>query len=143
MPVGKSAPCECRCLPSCDCRCSCKIHCICASAQADPEACTGDCLRRSRGRNLIVSIDGTSNQFGPYVCIFLISMFFGGYFPDHRTQNTNVVELHSRIVKKSAPQLSLYISGIGTYVPPSSWSITSWKQTIANAVDLAFAWFAS
>ncbi|KAJ6564867.1 hypothetical protein DFH09DRAFT_894391, partial [Mycena vulgaris] len=78
-----------------------------------------------KSRNLVVSIDGTSNQFGPY--------------------NTNVVELHSRIIKDSddpskKTQLTFYLSGIGTYVPPSLWSFAYWKQLIANNVDLAIAW---
>ncbi|KAJ7140659.1 hypothetical protein C8R44DRAFT_726392 [Mycena epipterygia] len=57
----------------------------------------------ARSRNLVVSIDGTSNQFGP--------------------NNTNVVELHSRIIKEdpSTPQLTFY-------------------QWIANIIDLAIAW---
>ncbi|KAJ7140723.1 hypothetical protein C8R44DRAFT_585502, partial [Mycena epipterygia] len=75
-------------------------------------------------RNLVVSIDGTSNQFGP--------------------NNTNVVELHSRIIKDSKDpskvQLSFYLSGIGTYVPPSWHSLSSWKQSLANTIDLAIAW---
>ncbi|KAJ7506852.1 hypothetical protein B0H11DRAFT_1707001, partial [Mycena galericulata] len=74
-------------------------------------------------RNLVVSIDGTSNQFG--------------------TNNTNVVELHSRIIKESedrSPQLTFYSSGIGTYVPPSLLSLTYLRQSIGNKIDLAIAW---
>ncbi|KAJ6528316.1 hypothetical protein DFH09DRAFT_935278, partial [Mycena vulgaris] len=74
------------------------------------------------GRNLVVSIDGTSSQFGP--------------------NNTNVVELHSRILKhhSSAQQLTFYVSGIGTYAPPSFRSLAYWSQVVANKLDLAIAW---
>ncbi|KAJ7140656.1 hypothetical protein C8R44DRAFT_827617 [Mycena epipterygia] len=86
--------------------------------------CQGTCHEAParRSRNLVVSIDGTSNQFGP--------------------NNTNVVELHSRIIKEdpSTPQLTFYLSGIGTYVPPSLRSLAYWKQLIANKIDLAIAW---
>ncbi|KAJ7140635.1 hypothetical protein C8R44DRAFT_603741, partial [Mycena epipterygia] len=86
--------------------------------------CQGTCREAParRSRNLVVSIDGTSNQFGP--------------------NNTNVVELHSRIIKEdpSTPQLTYYASGVGTYVPPSWSSFASWKQWLANMIDLAIAW---
>ena len=58
-------------------------------------------------------------------------------------QNTNVVELHSRIMKdcdNSHPQLTFYSSGIGTYVPPSLRSFAYWRQLLANKIDLAIAW---
>ncbi|KAJ7140642.1 hypothetical protein C8R44DRAFT_974480, partial [Mycena epipterygia] len=110
--------CACRCLPECKCACSCRHHCTCMSK------CQGTCREAPahRSRNLVVSIDGTSYQFGP--------------------NNTNVVELHSRIIKEhpSTPQLTFYVSGIGTYVPPSWSSFASWKQWIANIIDLAIAW---
>ncbi|PBK89645.1 hypothetical protein ARMGADRAFT_935529 [Armillaria gallica] len=69
-------------------------------------------------RNLVVCLDGTANQFG------------------HR--NTNVVELHNRILKgdPDVPQLTFYSSGIGTYVPPSTCSIAHWLHMF----DKAFAW---
>ncbi|KAJ7301375.1 hypothetical protein DFH08DRAFT_103192 [Mycena albidolilacea] len=116
--------CGCSCPPKCKCACQCPHQCWCISG------CAGTCYEpsdtriKSRSRNLVVSIDGTSNQFGPH--------------------NTNVVELHSRIVKDpedpSKVQLTFYVSGIGTYVPPSMWSLASWKQSIANKIDLAVAW---
>ncbi|KAK0488038.1 hypothetical protein EDD18DRAFT_1081975, partial [Armillaria luteobubalina] len=70
-------------------------------------------------RNLVVYLDGTGNQFG------------------HRS-NTNVVELHNRILKDDpdVPQLTFYSSGIGTYVPPSSPSLAHWLHNF----DKAFAW---
>ncbi|KAF8517289.1 hypothetical protein BU17DRAFT_76469 [Hysterangium stoloniferum] len=84
-------------------RCQCK---------APPEGKTG--------RNLIVCIDGTSNQFGE--------------------KNTNVIELYSQLVKDDGTQLTYYNSGIGTYAKPSwkSWSYL--KQVVNNTIDLAIAW---
>ncbi|KAF8517064.1 hypothetical protein BU17DRAFT_50241, partial [Hysterangium stoloniferum] len=72
------------------------------------------------GRNLIVCIDGTSNQFGE--------------------KNTNVIELYSQLVKDDGTQLTYYNSGIGTYAKPSwkSWSYL--KQVVHNKIDLAIAW---
>ncbi|KAJ6586369.1 hypothetical protein DFH09DRAFT_845731, partial [Mycena vulgaris] len=72
-------------------------------------------------RNLIISIDGTSNQFGIH--------------------NTNVVELHSRILgDASANQNKYYNCGIGTYVPPEGKaSVKYWVQRADNIIDLAIA----
>ncbi|KAJ7146806.1 hypothetical protein C8R44DRAFT_583315, partial [Mycena epipterygia] len=72
-------------------------------------------------RNLVMSIDGTSNQFG--------------------THNTNVVELHSRVLSdETAEQRKYYNSGIGTFVPyQMKTSLKYWAQQIENALDLAFA----
>ncbi|KAF7366783.1 WD40 repeat-like protein [Mycena sanguinolenta] len=84
-------------------------------------ACNGKCGSRE-SRNLVISIDGTSNQFGEY--------------------NTNVVELHSRVlVDASANQHKYYNCGIGTYVPPDSKaSVKYWLQRADNIIDLAIAW---
>ncbi|KAJ6551275.1 hypothetical protein B0H19DRAFT_950644, partial [Mycena capillaripes] len=73
-------------------------------------------------RNLVVSIDGTSNQFG--------------------ILNTNVVELHSRVLVDALDEQSKYYNcGIGTYVPaPTKFSWKYWQQWIANMLELAFAW---
>ncbi|OCH91825.1 hypothetical protein OBBRIDRAFT_871792, partial [Obba rivulosa] len=72
-------------------------------------------------KNLVVCIDGTSNQFG--------------------AKNTNVIELY-RLVKKMPGdnQKTYYNSGIGTYAKPSwrSWSYR--KQWIDHKIDLAIAW---
>jgi uncharacterized protein (DUF2235 family) len=72
-----------------------------------------------KGRNLVVCIDGTANQFN--------------------VKNTNVVELYSRLLKDKT-QLTFYNSGIGTYAKPSwtSWSYI--KQIIGHKIDLAIAW---
>jgi uncharacterized protein (DUF2235 family) len=56
-------------------------------------------------------------------------------------QNTNVVELYSRIIKDEK-QLTYYNSGIGTYAQPSWRSPKYWKQVVANKIDLAIAWYA-
>ncbi|KAF7975881.1 hypothetical protein HWV62_8285 [Athelia sp. TMB] len=73
-----------------------------------------------RSRNLVVCIDGTSNQFG--------------------VMNTNVIELYSHILKgENDGQLTYYDSGIGTYARPSWRSWTYLKQVVINKIDLAIA----
>jgi hypothetical protein len=59
----RARKCGCACKTTCNCRCSCacRDHCLCASP------CDGQCGTRM-GRNLVVSVDGTANQFGVYVC---------------------------------------------------------------------------
>ncbi|KAK0451381.1 uncharacterized protein EV420DRAFT_1274070 [Desarmillaria tabescens] len=73
-------------------------------------------------RNLVVCLDGTSNQFGHH--------------------NTNVIELHSRILKEDQdiPQLTFYRSGIGTFVPPQRFSLRYWLSLGDNVIDQAIAW---
>ncbi|KAF8878890.1 WD40-repeat-containing domain protein [Gymnopilus junonius] len=79
------------------------------------------CGHKIDGRNLVVSIDGTSNQFGE--------------------KNTNVIELYNLILKDEKDnQLTWYNSGIGTYARPSWKSISYYKQVIYHNVDLAIAW---
>ena len=56
-----------------------------------------------------------------------------------RLQNTNVIELYSKLVKDDR-QLTYYDSGIGTYAKPSWRSWTYWKQVVNNKIDLAIAW---
>ncbi|KAJ6560510.1 hypothetical protein DFH09DRAFT_921570 [Mycena vulgaris] len=117
VPSETKRQCSCKCPPECRCACTCPDHCSCS------DTCAGQCYKSEKpGRNLVVSIDGTSNQFGP--------------------NNTNVVELHSRILKHhpSAQQLTFYVSGIGTYAPPSFRSLAYWSQVLANILDLAIAW---
>ncbi|KZV99906.1 WD40 repeat-like protein [Exidia glandulosa HHB12029] len=74
----------------------------------------------ANARNLVLCIDGTSNQFGG--------------------KNTNVVELYSRLVKDNDHQVTFYNSGIGTYVKPSWTSFTYIKQTLENYADMGIAW---
>lgn len=74
-----NSKCNCHCDDACNCSCLCMHYCICR----DP--CEKNCaLRASREiqneakakkepRNLIVSIDGTSNQFGKFVCVTSMS----------------------------------------------------------------------
>ncbi|KAK0186389.1 hypothetical protein F5146DRAFT_129011 [Armillaria mellea] len=122
--------CECRCDPRCNCPCPCREHCDCVSKKNDNPSCSEKCSENCEHkcqkqcgshkgyRNLVVCLDGTANQFG------------------HR--NTNVVELHNRILKDDpdVPQLTFYSSGIGTYVPPSRRSLAHWRHNL----DKIFAW---
>ncbi|KAK0488041.1 hypothetical protein EDD18DRAFT_1424054, partial [Armillaria luteobubalina] len=88
------------------------------SSENCEQKCDKQCGSRKGYRNLVICLDGTANQFGH--------------------QNTNIVELHNRILKDSpdVPQLTFYSSGIGTYVPPSRFSIAHWLHNF----DKAFAW---
>ncbi|KDR71319.1 hypothetical protein GALMADRAFT_144010 [Galerina marginata CBS 339.88] len=79
------------------------------------------CGHTMGGRNLVVSIDGTGNQFG--------------------MKNTNVIELYNLILKDDEhDQLTWYNSGIGTYARPSWKSLKFYRQVIYHKVDLAIAW---
>ncbi|KAF9543673.1 WD40 repeat-like protein [Agrocybe pediades] len=77
------------------------------------------CHGTEGGRNLVVNLDGTGNQFGD--------------------KNTNVVEMYS-LLHKDSDQLSLYYSGIGTYARPSWTSFSYYKQVLYHKIDLAIAW---
>ncbi|KAJ3874464.1 WD40 repeat-like protein [Lentinula edodes] len=87
-------------------------HCLCKDIPTRPSQ------SKSR-RNLVVCIDGTSNQFGE--------------------KNTNVVELYSRLVKNKH-QLTFYNSGIGTYAKPSWQSISYQLKRVDNFIDMGIAW---
>ncbi|KZV61057.1 hypothetical protein PENSPDRAFT_316009 [Peniophora sp. CONT] len=79
------------------------------------------CSCAKGGRNLVVCIDGTSNQFGE--------------------TNTNVIELYGLIPKDTNDkQRTYYNSGIGTYARPSWKSWAYYKQSVAHKIDLAIAW---
>ncbi|KAF9025073.1 WD40 repeat-like protein [Hymenopellis radicata] len=78
------------------------------------------CGCKKDGRNLVVCIDGTSNQFG--------------------TKNSNVVEFYSLIKKEEANQRTWYNSGIGTYAKPSWKSLSYLRRTISHKIDMAIAW---
>ncbi|KAI0052957.1 WD40 repeat-like protein [Auriscalpium vulgare] len=71
------------------------------------------------GRNLVVCIDGTSNQFSE--------------------KNTNVVELYKSLIKDD-DQLTYYDSGIGTYVSEDANWFSCWKQAAKHKGDMMFAW---
>lgn len=92
------------------------------------------------GRNLVVCIDGTSNQYSDKVrpgCLW--NRLSKHYI---LLQNTNVVELYSRL-EKNEKQLTFYNSGIGTYATPSFKSWGYIKQVIGHKLDLAIAWYAT
>ena len=108
----------------------------------DPHPTTpSPCPHNSKGRNLIVCIDGTSNQFGDKVChcgsitdTSLIDALPG--------KNTNVIELYNLIVKTvGGNQKTWYNSGIGTYAQPSWKSPKYYAQVIYHHIDLAIAWY--
>ncbi|KDR76655.1 hypothetical protein GALMADRAFT_139557 [Galerina marginata CBS 339.88] len=85
------------------------------------EARRSKCCHKAGGRNLIVSIDGTANQFGE--------------------KNTNVIELYNLILKEVGDnQRTWYNSGIGTYARPSWKSLSFYKQVVYHKIDLAIAW---
>ncbi|KAF9547409.1 hypothetical protein CPC08DRAFT_769448 [Agrocybe pediades] len=89
------------------------------ASKSDPQGPSICCHGTEGGRNLVVNLDGTGNQFGD--------------------KNTNVVELYS-LLYKDKDQLSLYYSGIGTYARPSWTSFNYYKQVIYHKIDLAIAW---
>ncbi|KAJ8490190.1 hypothetical protein ONZ45_g13289 [Pleurotus djamor] len=79
-----------------------------------------DCPHKNteKGRNLVINIDGTANQFSQ--------------------TSTNVVELFSRLIK-DLNQRVYYDSGIGTYTRRTlSWSYI--KQVVDHKIDTAIAW---
>ncbi|OCH86355.1 hypothetical protein OBBRIDRAFT_738162, partial [Obba rivulosa] len=79
------------------------------------------CPHSKDGRNLVVCIDGTSNQFG--------------------VKNTNVIELYHLVKKLPGDnQVTYYNSGIGTYAKPSWKSLHYWSQVFDHTIDLAIAW---
>ncbi|RXW16276.1 hypothetical protein EST38_g9574 [Candolleomyces aberdarensis] len=73
------------------------------------------------GRNLVLCIDGTANQFGK--------------------KNTNVIELYNLVMKDTGHnQYTWYNSGIGTYARPHWASFKYRKQVVVHTVDLTIAW---
>ncbi|KAJ8481649.1 hypothetical protein ONZ45_g15247 [Pleurotus djamor] len=77
------------------------------------------CEHDNDARNLVLSVDGTANQFS--------------------AKSTNVIELQSRLVKDRT-QRTFYNSGIGTYAKPSVFSFTYLKQFLFHTIDMAIAW---
>ncbi|KAJ7689393.1 hypothetical protein B0H17DRAFT_636708 [Mycena rosella] len=115
-PLRCPRTCGCNCIAACSCSCSCRDHCTCKAA------CEGDCGAHAY-RNLVVSLDGAVNKFG--------------------AQNTNVVELHSRVlVDPVQKQLTYYSCGAGTYVSSRPGTFKHLLDRFRNAVhlDLATAW---
>ncbi|KAJ2936532.1 hypothetical protein H1R20_g558, partial [Candolleomyces eurysporus] len=100
-----------------ECNC-CRKH-----SPPKPKLKTMPCGHKRGGRNLIVCIDGTANQFGD--------------------KNTNVIELYNLILKETGDnQRTWYNSGIGTYAKPRWRSITYWQQVLCHLIDMAIAWCA-
>ncbi|KAK0216785.1 hypothetical protein IW262DRAFT_1276548 [Armillaria fumosa] len=121
------------------CQCPCRDHCICLSKHGYNHTCNEcgqdckcECGSRRRYGNLVACLDGTSNQFG--------------------RRNSNVVELHDRILKDDPDvlQLTFYSSGIGTYVPSSTFSLahlrhnldTVFAGSFKRLVEEAYMWIA-
>ncbi|RXW16519.1 hypothetical protein EST38_g9334 [Candolleomyces aberdarensis] len=79
------------------------------------------CGHRIGGRNLVLCIDGTANQFGK--------------------KNTNVIELYNLVMKDTGDnQHTWYNSGIGTYARPHWASFKYRKQVVVHTIDLTIAW---
>ncbi|KAF8517054.1 hypothetical protein BU17DRAFT_50258 [Hysterangium stoloniferum] len=105
-----------------------------SSCSQNPEETRCECKAPPEGktrRNLIVCIDGTSNQFGKKKFYNVLGLAL---------HNTNVIELYSQLVKDEGTQLTYYNSGIGTYAKPSWKSLSYLKQVVYNKIDLAIAW---
>lgn len=90
-------------------------------------------------RNLVVCIDGTSNQFGRKVRPLNL-YYFKRDTSYHSSKNTNVIELY-RLLDKDETQLTFYNSGIGTYATPSWKSLAYKRQQLDHKLDLAIAWY--
>lgn len=141
-PTKSGTKCECQCDPQCKCNCPCIAHCVCLwkhDHECGPKCnhvCKEDSGCTKSPRNLIVCLDGTTNQFGHWVCDTFPP--FARY--NTVSQNTNVVELYNRILKKGekdANQLTFYSSGIGTYVPSTARPrLSTWYY---NTIDSAIA----
>lgn len=102
-----------------------------------PDGKICDC--KKGGRNVIVCIDGTSNEFGTKVRkirVHCAQKMFNKFV----MQNTNVIELYSRL-KDIDNQKTYYNSGIGAYANPARGKLTNFRQTISAKWDMAFARF--
>lgn len=72
--ISKSRKRGCKCDPNCNCSCPCKHHCVCLRHTCN-QGCGANCQVKCHkecgstpSRNLVVCLDGTSNQFGSQVC---------------------------------------------------------------------------
>ncbi|KAF4616714.1 hypothetical protein D9613_008834 [Agrocybe pediades] len=88
------------------------------TTQTNDPCCHGP-IDTEKRRNLVISIDGTSNKFG--------------------AMNTNVIEHHSLLIKDEC-QIPYYNSGIGTYARPSWTSPKFIGRVLYHKIDLAIAW---
>ncbi|KAF4609409.1 hypothetical protein D9613_012988 [Agrocybe pediades] len=87
------------------------------NAKTNDPCCHGP-IDKEKRRNLVISIDGTSNKFG--------------------SMNTNVIEHHSLLDDEH--QILYYNSGIGTYARPSWTSPKFIGMVLHHKIDLAIAW---
>ncbi|TFK20313.1 WD40 repeat-like protein [Coprinopsis marcescibilis] len=92
--------------------CGCNCKCATPKVKIVMDTCGS---HRKNGCNLIVCIDGTSNQFGDQ----LYNLLFKG---------------------TGTRQLTWYNSGIGTYAEPHWRSPRYWLQVLLHKIDLAIAW---
>lgn len=74
--------------------------------------------KTAAGRNLVVCLDGTNNQYD--------------------ATNTNVVKLYAMVDESGTDQLAYYQPGIGTFAPPGVLGKT--KRWFITRLDLAIAW---
>ncbi|KIM35784.1 hypothetical protein M413DRAFT_32248 [Hebeloma cylindrosporum] len=73
------------------------------------------------GRNLIVCIDGSTNQFGG--------------------KDTNVMELYRLVLKEDRHnQIAFFNRGVGKYAHPSRRSLQFIWEVILHKIDMAMAW---
>ena len=93
----------------------------------------------SKRRNLIVCIDGSSNQFGTKVHPFLTSFFFLVLKHYGLCQNTNVIELY-KCIPGNDEQFTYYSSGVGTYAKGSWWTPGAFMQWADSKIDVVIAW---
>ncbi|KAG9309256.1 hypothetical protein JVU11DRAFT_10739 [Chiua virens] len=110
-----------------------------SSLPALPSRCTQcNARHKENARNLVVCIDGTSNQFGHNV----MSMLFFNVSTHSYGQNTNVVKLFAKIeLETSSPeQFAYYSSGIGTR-PKSMHVFERMERAFSDKFDMAVAWF--
>jgi uncharacterized protein (DUF2235 family) len=70
------------------------------------------------GRNIILCLDGTNNEYA--------------------AMNTNVVKFYATLDRARNDQLAYYQPGIGTFSPPGVWG--KMKKWIVTRLDLAIAW---
>ncbi|KAJ8502896.1 hypothetical protein ONZ45_g11350 [Pleurotus djamor] len=83
-----------------------------------PVPSTPSTAEETEGRNLVLSIDGTANEFSH--------------------QNTNVVEL-CRILIRNETQLTYYTSGIGTFADPHNTIFGKMKEKLETALEMVTA----
>ena len=116
-----------------------RVPTITSSPRAPFSRCTQCNVRpKEDGRNLVVCIDGTSNDFGPHV---IVLYSFSSCLHLLLYQSTNVVKLFQKVERKTTPeQHAYYFSGIGTG-SESSYILNRMGRAVLDTVDVAIAWF--